>query len=94
MKQVISAVTDVYVDTESEPGQVTMNIGHSDYAGPAWLEPAQARELAAVLLQAADETEGVEGPTAEERVQTWAACAMIKREFPGRTVTGRRNLTP
>lgn len=57
MEKIISSVTDVRVDTESEPGQVTMNVGHGDYSGPAWLEPAQARELAAALLRAADEAE-------------------------------------
>jgi len=58
MEQTINSAADVHVDTESEPGQVTMSIGHGDYAGPAWMEPTQARELAAALLRAADEAEG------------------------------------
>lgn len=49
------SVENVYVDTEASPGQVTMDIGHGDYSGPAWLDPGQARELAAALLRAADE---------------------------------------
>ncbi|MER7922115.1 hypothetical protein ABTY96_03090 [Streptomyces sp. NPDC096057] len=59
MNEAVScSTTDIYVDTESEPGQVTMSISHGDYAGPAWLDPRDAREVAAALLRAADEAEG------------------------------------
>lgn len=67
MNEAISGVTDVYVDTESERGQVTVNVGHGDYAGPAYLEPAQARQLASALLRAADEAES--GVSEEARLR-------------------------
>ena len=47
-----------YVTVESSPNEVTLVAGNDLDHGPAWLAPAQARELAAALLRAADEAEG------------------------------------
>lgn len=73
MNEVVSgSVSDIWIDTESEPGQVTMNVGHGDYAGPAWLDAGDARKVAAALLRAADEAES--GISEEARLRTELAA--------------------
>lgn len=57
MESYISGNTGIGVSTEESEGQITVNVGHGDYAGPAWLDVTEARELAAALLRAADEVE-------------------------------------
>ncbi|KUN16477.1 hypothetical protein AQJ23_45205 [Streptomyces antibioticus] len=86
MNEVITdAAGHVYVDTESNPGQITMEIGHGDYAGPSWMEPAHARALAAVLLRAADEAESGVSEEARLRLELAAVDDELRKagiEYP------------
>lgn len=78
MNEVVTdAAGHVYVDTESSPGQITMEIGHGDYAGPSWMEPAHARALAAVLLRAADEVEGRGAHRGGARMKSIATMTVV-----------------
>lgn len=82
MAEVNGELWNCYVTVESSPNEVTLVAGNDLDHGPAWLAPAQARELAAALLRAADEAEGK--PHLPDVVK------QFMEENPGLSATGRR----